>query len=82
MDSLRHPGNNWCVYRRPNGHHITLTKLLYCQNQTFPFSAVCASALKVVANEIQGRWQVLGSNPDISQKYKMGDTSKGVVNTL
>ncbi len=24
----------------------------------------------------------LGSNPDISQKYKMGDSSKGVVNTL
>jgi len=24
----------------------------------------------------------LGSNPDISQKYKMGDMSKGVANTL
>jgi hypothetical protein len=24
----------------------------------------------------------LGSNPDISQKYKMGDISKGVANTL
>jgi hypothetical protein len=24
----------------------------------------------------------LGSNPDISQKYKMGDLSKGVANTL
>jgi hypothetical protein len=24
----------------------------------------------------------LGSNPDISQKYKMGDTSKEVANTL
>jgi hypothetical protein len=24
----------------------------------------------------------LGSNPDISQKYKMGDISKGVDNTL
>jgi hypothetical protein len=24
----------------------------------------------------------LGSNPDISQKYKMGDKSKGVANTL
>jgi hypothetical protein len=24
----------------------------------------------------------LGSNADISQKYKMGDTSKGVANTL
>jgi hypothetical protein len=24
----------------------------------------------------------LGSNPDITQKYKMGDISKGVANTL
>jgi hypothetical protein len=24
----------------------------------------------------------LGSNPDISQKYKMGDISKGIANTL
>ncbi len=24
----------------------------------------------------------LGSNPDISQKYEMGDTNKGVANTL
>jgi hypothetical protein len=24
----------------------------------------------------------LGSNPDISQKYEMGDMSKGVANTL
>jgi hypothetical protein len=24
----------------------------------------------------------LGSNPDISEKYKMGDISKGVANTL
>jgi hypothetical protein len=24
----------------------------------------------------------LGSNPDISQKYKMGDISKGVANTV
>jgi hypothetical protein len=24
----------------------------------------------------------LGSNPDISQEYKMGDISKGVANTL
>jgi hypothetical protein len=24
----------------------------------------------------------MGSNPDISQKYKMGDISKGVANTL
>ncbi len=24
----------------------------------------------------------LGSNPDISQKYKMGDISKGVANTI
>jgi hypothetical protein len=25
---------------------------------------------------------LVGSNPDISQKYKMGDVSKGVANTL
>jgi hypothetical protein len=25
---------------------------------------------------------ILGSNPDISQKYKVGDISKGVANTL
>ncbi len=26
--------------------------------------------------------QYMGSNPDISQKYKMGDISKGLANTL
>jgi hypothetical protein len=43
--------------------------------------------------KLEGRWvaklvarllatEALVSNPDISQKYKMGDISKGVTNTL
>jgi hypothetical protein len=30
----------------------------------------------------KSQFMTTGSNPDISQKYKMGDISKGVVNTL
>jgi hypothetical protein len=32
--------------------------------------------------EIGGYGSSLGSNPNISQKYKMDDISKGVANTL
>jgi hypothetical protein len=32
--------------------------------------------------QLQEKDSYLGSNPDISQKYKMGDISKGVDNTL
>ncbi len=40
-----------------------------------------AKSGRLVANRKMGG-SSLGSNPDISQKYKVGDKSEGVANTL